>query len=425
MKLRVRKSDLRGAIAVPGSKSHTIRAVAIASLAPGHSVIDGPLESADTLSCVAAYRGLGAKIHCGSDSWTVEGTGGVIIAPEQEIDVGNSGTTLHAAMGSAALLRTGKAVLTGDEQIRRRPAGALAKALTGLGASVVSKSANGCAPFEVYGTLRGGKVAIDCLTSQYLTSLLLATPLSAGSTELAVHHLNEAPYVTMTLDWVRRQGVRIDCEDDYSYFWIRGGQSFKPVNRRIPADFSSATFFLAAGAIGNNDVTCNGLSMRDTQGDKEVVAFLQGFGARTFRTDGSVRVSANALKGYEIDLNATPDALPMLAALACFAEGRTRLVNCPQARVKETDRISVMATELSKLGAKLKELKDGLQIERSDLTGATVDSHGDHRVAMTLAIAGTRASGETIVDNAECINVTYPGFVDALKSLGADLTVED
>lgn len=425
MKLRVRRSDLSGEVAVPGSKSHTIRAVAIAALAPGNSVIHGPLVSSDTTSCVAAYRALGARIDCGPDSWSITGTGGEITAPAEPIDVGNSGTTLHVAMGSAALLKSGKATLDGDEQIQRRPAGALAKALTGLGASVISKTSNGCAPFEVYGTLRGGKVAVDCLTSQYLTSLLLATPLSTGATELEVLHLNEQPYVTMTLDWVRRQGVRIDCEDDYSRFWIRGGQTFKPVNRRIPADFSSATFMLAAGALGDNDILCNGLSMRDTQGDKEVVAFLQGFGARTFHTDGGVRVSANSLKGYEIDLNSTPDALPMLSALACFAEGRTRLVNCPQARVKETDRIAVMAAELSKMGATIKELKEGLQVERSDLSGATVDSHGDHRVAMTLAIAGTRATGETVIENADCIKITYPGFVDALKSLGADITVEN
>ena len=412
-------------MAVPGSKSHTIRAVTIGSLAPGESTIHSPLVSADTLSCVDAFRALGATIEIDSDPWKILGTGGAVAAPSEPIDVGNSGTTIHIAMGAAALLKSGKATLTGDEQIQRRPAGALAKALTGLGASVISKTGNGCAPFEIYGTLRGGKIAIECLTSQYLTSLLFATPLSTGTSEIEVRNLNEAPYVTMTLDWIRRQGVRIDCEDDYSKFWIRGGQSFKPVSRRIPADFSSATFLLAAGALGNNDITCQGLSMRDTQGDKEVVAFLQGFGARTFHTDSGVRVSANSLKGYEIDMNATPDALPMLSALACFAEGRTKLVNCPQARVKETDRIAVMAAELAKMGAKVKELKDGIQVDRSQLSGAEVDSHGDHRVAMTLAIAGTRASGETIIGNAECINITYPGFIDAIKSLGADVTVEN
>lgn len=424
MKLRVRKSDLVGEIEIPGSKSHTIRAVAIAALASGKSSIRAPLVSSDTLSCVGAYRALGAEIDCGADLWTIAGTAGDIKPPKEAIDAGNSGTTLHVAMGSAALLKAGKAVLTGDEQIQRRPSGALAKALTGLGASVVSKTGNGCAPFEVYGTLRGGKITMECLTSQYLTSVLLAAPLCGGTTELDILYLNESPYVTMTLDWIRRQGVRIDCEDDYSKFWIRGGQAYKPVDRRIPADFSSATFFLAAGALGNNDITCKGLSMRDTQGDKDIVGFLQGFGARTFQTDTGVRVSTNSLKGYQIDLNATPDALPMLAAMACFAEGRTRLVNCPQARIKETDRIAVMAAELTKLGGKVKELKEGLQIERSALVGTEVESHGDHRVAMTLAIAGTQAPGETVVNNAECINITYPLFVEHLKSLGADVTVE-
>lgn len=424
MKLRIRKSKLTGAVTLPGSKSHTIRGVVIGSLASGKSILRSPLVSSDTEAAVRAYRALGAKIECGDQIWTIHGMGGEVKPPAEPIDVGNSGTTIRLAMGTCSLLKSGSATITGDEQVRRRPCGALAKALTGLGASVMSVDGNGCAPFEIYGALRGGKVSIDCITSQYLTSLLLCAPIGEGTTEIEVTNLNEVPYVTMTLDWLRKQGAKIDFEDDYSKFWIRGHQAYTPVDRSIPADFSSATFFLAAGALGENDIQCNGLTMRDTQGDKAVVAYLQGFGARTFHTEEGVRVSTNHLKGYEIDLNATPDALPMMAALACFAEGTTRLVNVPQARIKETDRIAVMTLELAKMGGNVKELKDGIVVQSSALSGAELDSHGDHRVAMALAIAATQADGETVIDHAECIDATYPGFIDALKSLGGDLDLE-
>ena len=423
MKLVCRQSQLRGELRVPGSKSHTIRAVAIASLAGGESTIRAPLASNDTWAAVEAYRALGAEIEARREAWLVRGTGGDVRAPEDVLDVGNSGVTLHTAMAACALLREGMAVLTGDEQIRRRPAGGLAQSLTDLGARARSTRGTGTAPFVVEGRLRGGETTIEGLTSQHPTALLMAAPLADGESVIRVTNLNEAPYLEMTLDWLRRQGIEF-TRDELREFRVPGGQSYLPVDRAIPADWSSATFFLGAGALGENDIVLRGLDMNDTQGDKAVVEYLSQMGAAVMVEQGAIHVRAKELVGCELDLNATPDALPMMAVLGCFARGTTRLVNVPQARIKESDRITAMAAELRKLGATVEELADGLVVHESGLRGAEVESYGDHRIVMALAVAGCAIPGTTVVHGAEAAAVTFPEFSDYMKSIGAELRTE-
>jgi len=423
MNLVCERSVLRGSVDVPGSKSHTIRAVAIASLAKGESVIRQPLDSQDARSAVAAFRALGAEIETQPDVWRVIGVNGVPRTPGDVIDVANSGTTLNIALGSCSLLRSGMAVLTGDEQIRRRPSELLASALNDLGASVRSTRANGCAPFVVEGMLRGGATSIEAVSSQFLTSLLINAPLADGDSHIRVPLLNEQPYVEITLDWLQREGIML-AHEHLREFRISGGQSYRAFDRRIPGDFSSATFFLVAGALGDNDITCMGLDMNDTQGDKAVVDYLRQMGADVSVASDNIRVRAAELHGCEIDLNATPDALPMMAVAGCFATGVTRLVNVPQARIKETDRIAVMHRELERLGARVKELPDGLVVEQSELRGADVDGHGDHRVIMALAIAGSLIPGRTVVHDSEAVSVTFPAFAEALGKLGGKISIE-
>jgi len=424
MRLICRKSRLHGEVRIPGSKSHTIRAVAIASLAEGVSTIRAPLHSNDTLAAVGAYRALGAKIHLAPEEWRVEGTAGEVRTPDDVIDVRNSGVTLRTALGTCALLRRGMAVLTGDEQIRRRPAGPLAASLNDLGADVRSTRETGTAPFVVRGRLRGGATTIEGTTSQYVTGLLINTPLADGDSVIEVVKLNEAPYVEMTLDWLRRQGIRFE-QEGLTRFRVPGGQTYRPVDRAIPADFSSATFFVGAGALDDNDVILVGLDLSDTQGDKAVLGYVAQMGARVDSVARGIRVRPGELTGCEIDLNATPDALPTLAVLGCFARGTTRLVNVPQARIKETDRIAVMAAELARLGARVEELPDGIVVHESALRGAEVDGHGDHRVVMALAVAGCSIPGTTVVHGAEAAAVTFPGFVERMRGLGADIRVEE
>ena len=424
MRLICRKSRLHGEVRIPGSKSHTIRAVAIASLAEGVSTIRAPLHSNDTLAAVGAYRALGAKIHLAPEEWRVEGTAGEVRTPDDVIDVRNSGVTLRTALGTCALLRRGMAVLTGDEQIRRRPAGPLAASLNDLGADVRSTRETGTAPFVVRGRLRGGATTIEGTTSQYVTGLLINTPLADGDSVIEVVKLNEAPYVEMTLDWLRRQGIRFE-QEGLTRFRVPGGQTYRPVDRAIPADFSSATFFVGAGALDDNDVILVGLDLSDTQGDKAVLGYVAQMGARVDSVARGIRVRPGELTGCEIDLNATPDALPTLAVLGCFARGTTRLVNVPQALIKETDRIAVMAAELARLGARVEELPDGIVVHESALRGAEVDGHGDHRVVMALAVAGCSIPGTTVVHGAEAAAVTFPGFVECMRGLGADIRVEE
>ena len=425
MNLQCEPSILRGAVDIPGSKSHTIRAVAIGAQAEGESLIRRPLDSEDTRAAVAAYRALGADIITEADTWLVKGLGGRPQTPADVIDVRNSGTSLNVSLGSSALMTEGVAVFTGDEQIRRRPEGPLIASLNDLGAKVCSTRANGCPPITVAGVLRGGETTIEAQNSQFLTSLLINTPLAQNDTRILVPVLSERPYVEITLDWLSRQGVTVEYNDDLSEFHVPGGQAYEPVDCEIPGDFSSATFFLAAGVLGDNDINCIGLDMSDTQGDRAVIDYLHQMGAEVHVDDDCVRVNGRTLKGCTIDLNATPDALPMMAVLGCFARGTTRLENVAQARIKETDRIAVMKTELERLGARVEELEDGLVVHESTLTGAEVDGHGDHRVVMALAVAGTMASGRTTIRGYEAAAVTFPTFVESMASLGAALEVVD
>jgi len=424
MDLEVRGAALRGSVDIPGSKSHTIRAVAFAGLADGESVIEQPLDSLDAQAACVAYRAFGAEIEQ-AEQWRVKGTGGKLKTPDNIVDVLNSGTTMNIALGSAALLQRGLAVLSGDEQVRRRPCGPLIQSLNDLGAKVRSTRGTGTPPVVVEGVLRGGETTLEAKNSQYLSSLLINCPLAEGDSHIKLSLLYEQPYVHMTLDWLKRLGIKVDYADDLSEFHIPGGQSYKAGHWRIQGDFSSATFFLAAGALADNDVVSIGLDMADTQGDKAVVDYLKAMGADVQVEADRISVRGKGLKGCEIDLNATPDALPMMAVLACFAQGQTRLVNVPQARLKETDRITVMCQELRKMGADIEELPDGLVINESKLHPAVVEGHGDHRVVMSLAVAGSMLDGLTRIKGCEAVSVTFPGFVDVLNALGGRAKVAE
>ncbi|HHW32128.1 MAG TPA: 3-phosphoshikimate 1-carboxyvinyltransferase [Clostridiaceae bacterium] len=423
MLLKVRKSSVSGRIRVPGSKSHTIRALFIASLSKGQSEIVHPLISNDALSAVKVCEALGATIEKTEDRFIVRGFGGKPITPENIIDVGNSGTTLRFGVVTAAL-GDGYSVFTGDEQIRRRPMASLIEAMNNLGSPTFSTRGNGMCPVVVKGRIKGGTTSLRSVTSQYLSSILINAPLFERDTELVLTELNEIPYVEMTMWWLDRQGIRYK-NNNFKEFFIEGNQSYKPFSVTIPGDFSSATFFMVMAAISEGEITIDNLDITDPQGDKTVLSILEDMGSNVSIHKDFVVVQGNGLKGREIDMNSIPDALPALAVAACFAEGETRLVNVPQARLKETDRINVMYKELKKMGADVEELPDGLIIRQSRLKGCEVKGHGDHRIVMALAVAGLNAEGETIIDTAEAINVTFPDFVELVKSCGGEIEIID
>jgi 3-phosphoshikimate 1-carboxyvinyltransferase len=433
---RISNDTVSGTIDIPASKSHTIRALLFSALADGESVVANPLDSQDAASCIAAVRAFGASVEeipGGALGYAralrVRGVGGrkhgiLVQAPDDVIDTGNSGTTLYLAAGIAAL-SPGATVFTGDYQIRSRPIRRLLNALTDLGAEAyTTRTEVDAAPFVIRGPLSGGKTSIECPTSQFLSSLMIAAPLLPEGSEavIEVPYLMEKPYAEMTERWLRELGVHLE-NDGWRTLRIPGGQAYPAFQLAVPGDFSSATFFACAAAIGGGDVLLRGLDMDDSQGDKAVLGILEQMGCTVETRPEGVRVSgppagAGLLSGT-FDLNDIPDSLPALAVTAAYADGETRLVNVPQARLKETDRISCMAAELAKMGVRCSELEDGLVITGGAVRGAVVDGHGDHRIVMACAIAGLASEGSMAITGAEAAAVTFPGFFELLNAAGS------
>ncbi|MEX2445240.1 MAG: 3-phosphoshikimate 1-carboxyvinyltransferase [Alkalispirochaeta sp.] len=490
--LTVAPARAQGTVTVPSSKSHTIRALLIAACADGTSRIENVLDSADAASCIAAVRALGATVNIspgrgeagGLSVEVIPPTGGILGGalgergmlsddgghPEPaHIDVGNSGTTLYLLTGLAAL-RPGGICFDGDASIRRRSAALLHDALRALGATVSTPS--GYAPYCVSGPPQAGRtVAVESPTSQYLSALLLMAPLipapmsensSGATTGFDIRLLYERPYVDMTCWWLDQQGIEYS-RSGYEFFGVSAGQRYRPFERALPGDYSSATFWFCAAAVTGGTVQVRGLAPDDVQGDRQVLEILRELGCSVEQDAETVRVSGPMTSGGRFDLNAMPDALPALAVAACFAPDRVELVNVPQAREKETDRIAVMASELARLGARVEELTDGLVVysargslagaaaaepstdagsdesarlggaatntgsarlgdaatpaSRIALQGGTVSSHGDHRVAMALAVAALGACGAVTIEDAGAAAVTYPEFFTHLAQI--------
>lgn len=418
MNLQINPSKLNGTIAVPGSKSHTIRGVLAALNANGTSVLEYPLESADTRAAFGAARAFGAEIIQEPERWIIKGTGDVFREPETTVDMLNSGTSLRLMCAAAA--RQGFQVsFDGDESLRTRPMAGLLRALEQLGVKCSSKE--GKCPVSVRGPLRSGHAEVDGSGSQFLSALLLSLPLAQGEFDLELKSLNEQPYVRMTMAWLDFLGLKYECSDDLLRWHIEGGQRISAFTRKIPADFSTAAFPLAAGVLAGNEVKIQNLDFSDTQGDKAVFGYFKAFGADLTPGEPYCVRGGAPLYGGVFDLNATPDALPIMAAAALFAEGETRLVNVPQARIKETDRIEAMTQELRKFGADVEELSDGMVIRPAELHGsAALDSRGDHRIAMALAVAALALKEPSVIRGFECAEVSYPGFLKDFAALGAE-----
>jgi 3-phosphoshikimate 1-carboxyvinyltransferase len=421
VKLIVNKTkELTGDIGIPGSKSHTVRAVVIASLAEGISKITNPLKSADTIAAADACSALGAEIEIKDDAWFVRGFAGKPKQPDGVIDFANSGASSRLIMSVIALGGV-NAIIDGDNSLRKRPMQPLIDALSNLGVSARSSDGNGCLPIEISGKLVGGTTEVDCRSSQYVSSLLISCPLAEKDTVITVKNICEKPYIEMTLGWLDEQGIEYE-NDKLESFRIRGDQRYDAFEKKVPGDWSSATFPLCAGAITKSDILLMGLDMEDTQGDKEIVSMLREMGADITVEENGIRIKGGKeLHGAELDLSNTPDALPALTVVGCLAKGTTKLVNVVQARIKETDRVKVITQELSKMGANIEELEDGIIIRESDLKGANVSGHNDHRIVMALSLAGMIADGETEIDTAESVDVTYPGYVESMRSVNADM----
>lgn len=415
----VERSVVSGEVYAPPSKSYTHRAILIIALGPGGTV-KRPLISADTRATIAACEAFGAKITQ-KDDIEIKGVSGKPQTPEDVINVLNSGTTMRFCSAVASL--TNGAVLTGDASIRSRPNGPLLSSLNDLGVNAFSVRGNGKAPLVVQGRMKGGVARLNgSVSSQFLSALLIACPLAEGDTKIVIEgELKSRPYAEITLDMLKDAGARIDASKHE--FEIEGGQSYNLTSYTIPGDFSSASYPLAAAAVTGGEVVVRGV-LPSRQGDSAIVDILGRMGAEISwdRVEGVLRIKGRELHGVDVDASLTPDLVPTIAVLGALAKGKTVVSNAEHVRHKETDRLHAMATELSKMGADIRERPDGLEIVGGELHGGDVKGHDDHRIVMALAIAGM-AAGNTRIDTAECVDVSYPGFFQEMARIGARISV--
>jgi 3-phosphoshikimate 1-carboxyvinyltransferase len=424
--LKVKPSKLAGEVVAPPSKSYTHRAFAVGLLAKGESRITDPLIGLDTKATIDAAEILGAKISNIHETWVVHGTGGNLKPKTDLIDAQNSGTTIRIMSAIAALSR--KPIrLTGDESIKTRPMGPLIEALVKLGAKGKCEGPNGRPPVVVGECLVGGDIEITgAVSSQFISALLIACPYAREDVTLSVaEEPRSKPYIEITLEVLDAVGAKIKRNKSLTDFKIDGRQVFSPLELKIPGDFSSAAFVLGAAALTESTVRVSNLNVRGAQGDKRIVELLREFGADVKVRGETVEVTGAGLTGIEADCSDNPDLVPILSVLGAVADGRTRLTNIHHLRFKETDRLRALATELRKLGANVEELPDEIRLNGvKQLKEAKLQSYGDHRMAMALSVAGLVAKGETVVDGAESIPVSYPSFVEDMRKLGAQLKVE-
>jgi 3-phosphoshikimate 1-carboxyvinyltransferase len=432
MDAAISESRVTGRAAAPPSKSYTHRAILAAGYAGGETAVRDALVSADTEAtarAVEAFGGAVAGVEASPATLTVEGFDGRPATPADVVDCANSGTTTRLVTACAGLGED-LTVLTGDASLRSRPHGPLLDAIESLGGRAESTRRNGQAPLVVGDGMGGGTASIPGdVSSQFVTALLMAGALTDEGIEVRLEtELKSAPYVDVTLEVLEAFGVEAAATD--AGFRVAGGQTYDAGDGYdVPGDFSSMSYLLAAGAVagGADGVVVTG-ARPSAQGDSAIVDILERMGASIAwdREAGEITVERSALSGVEVDVGDTPDLLPTIAALGAVAEGDTRIVNCEHVRYKETDRVAAMATELESLGAAVTEEHDTLTVhgDESDLTGARVDGRGDHRLVMALSVVGLVATGTTTVAGAEDVDVSFPGFFDALATLGADVSVE-
>ncbi len=421
----ISKSLIKGTILIPPSKSHTLRAILFGALGKGKTIIKNPLQSADAQAMIQACRLLGAKIATYPDRLEIEGVDGKIHAIDDVIDAGNSGIVLRFISAIAAL-SSQYTVISGDHSIRhQRPMKPLLDALTQLGAFAISTKGDGYAPVVIKGPVTQRKTTIHGQDSQPVSALLIASAFIEGPIELNVVEPGEKPWILLTLDWFDRLGIRYENRD-FVHYKVYGKCHYNGFEYTVPGDLSTAAFPLAAALLTDSELTLSNIDMQDPQGDKELIYVLQKMGARIHIDEqaNTVTVQRNGkLRGMEIDINTFIDAVPILAVIACYAEGETRIINAAVARQKEIDRLHGIAIELQKMGAQITELPDGLIIKPSPLQGAHVFSHHDHRLAMSLMVAALGAQGKTKIEDIECVDKTYPNVAKEFQALGANIEI--
>jgi 3-phosphoshikimate 1-carboxyvinyltransferase len=410
---------LDATVRVPGSKSYTQRALIIASLAEGTSVLRNALISDDTKHLMEALRLFGAGISVDGTDIRVTGTGGTIQNPGGEIFLGNNGTALRF-LTTVASLSAGEVTLDGSARLRQRPLQPLIEALRGLGADCRSTGKGGCPPVTIQGGgLRGGRaVFTDAHSSQYISSLLISAPYAREDVTIELRGATASlPYIDMTGEAMRHFGVAVIREKAGEYI-VRAPQRYMGQEYSIESDVSSASYFFLAAALCKGRVRVLNISPDTPQGDIGLLKIMEQLGCRVLRGRGWVEVTGDTLHAGDrrFDMAHMPDMVPTLAVLSAFRPGRTVIGSVSHLRLKESDRIEALVTELSRTGIDAKEREDGLVINGGIPHGAPIETYDDHRIAMSFAVAGLAAEGMEIRNEA-CVNKSFPGFWEELERL--------
>lgn len=410
-----------GEVQLPGSKSLSNRILLLAALAEGETTVTNLLDSDDVRHMLNALRILGVDYRLSDDrrSCTVQGIGGPFAAASGELFLGNAGTAMRP-LTAALCLGSGEFRLTGEPRMYERPIRDLVDALRPLGARIDYLGEEGFPPLRIRaGGLQGGEVSIKGnISSQFLTALLMAAPLAQGDLKIQVDgELVSKPYIDITLHTMKLFGVAVD-NHDYQCFVVRGGQRYRsPGEVMVEGDASSASYFLAAAAIAGGTVRVYGVGADSVQGDKAFAEVLGKMGAQVSYGPTWVEVSKGELNGVDLDLNAIPDAAMTIATTALFANGPTAIRNVYNWRVKETDRLSAMATELRKVGAEVVEGEDYIEITPpAEIQSAAIDTYDDHRMAMCFSLAAFGNAPITINDPG-CTRKTFPEYFDLFRQI--------
>jgi 3-phosphoshikimate 1-carboxyvinyltransferase len=407
-------------VVIPGSKSITNRAMVLAALAQGRSVLDAVLLSDDTRYMSDALRVMGFAVEIDEPARriTVSGRGGTIPAPGGEIFVGGAGTVMRF-LCAMVTLGEGRFRIDGNQRMRQRPIGPQLDAMQRLGASVYSERNNHCPPVIVDASrarLVGGETSIDArVSSQFVSAMLMPAPIWKAGLKLEVIGDTARPFIDMTLRLMEAWGAHSSVEDDRIV--VPGGQWYRAQRFIVEPDASSASYFAAAAALVGGSVKIEGLASNSVQGDIDFLGVLQRMGARVKWYPGYVEVlGTGKLIGVDVAMNSMPDMVATLAAIAPFASTPTRIRNVAFIRHHESDRIRALATELRRLGASVIEHEDGLEILPSAMRPATVETYDDHRIAMSFAVTGLKLGGLKIKDPG-CVAKTFPDFFDRLAAL--------
>jgi len=417
------RKTARGEVTLPGSKSLSNRILLLAALASGSTRITNLLDSDDVRHMLNALRKLGVSYELSVDRKTcvLQGSGGVFRAPAPvELFLGNAGTAVRP-LTAALCISHGTFTITGEPRMYERPIGDLVDAMRALGADITCAQNEGYPPLEIHGkTLAGGEVGIKGnVSSQYLTALLMVAPLLSSDLLIRVEsELVSKPYIDITLDTMRRFGVSVENRA-YQAFVVRGNQTYvSPGEIMVEGDASSASYFLAAAAIAGGPVKVHGTGSASVQGDAKFAEVLRQMGAQVEYSEYWIQVTGKEkLRGVDVDLNHIPDAAMTIATAALFAEGPTCIRNIYNWRVKETDRLAAMATELRKVGAEVEEGEDYIRIvPPKKIHAATIDTYNDHRMAMCFSLAAFGDAPITINDP-KCTSKTFPNYFEEFAAV--------